>query len=312
MKTFNSHPRGLSVLGIFAGIFISVPLLQPAKASHFSSTSIRHLVQRDVSDRITGRPGNTKGAVFVVEYHHIRPGKGDMFRPVSEFRKDLENFYNAGFRPVLASEYLSNRMPLAPGALPIVITFDDATPSQVQLLPNGQVDPNCAVGIWQDFARTHPTFPVHATFFILPDVMWSPKRFDARKVKLIFGLGSELANHTMTHPKLSHLTDEQVKSELGNSEEKLESFGQRSPHSLALPYGISPKNKMLLTGFNWKGKAIQFSGVFLVGANPSPSPNSPKFNRYRIPRIMAISGPYGIDFWLRQLGQGHVKPYVQP
>jgi hypothetical protein len=116
----------------------------------------------------------------------------------------------------------------------------------------------------------------------------------------------------MTHPKLSHLKDDQVKAELGIAEARLEAFGQKAPHSMALPYGISPKNASILRGFDWKGKRIQFSGVFLVGANPAPSPNNPKFNRFRVPRIIAISGPYGIDYWLKQLAQGHVKPYVQP
>jgi hypothetical protein len=116
----------------------------------------------------------------------------------------------------------------------------------------------------------------------------------------------------MTHPKLKKLTDDKVKEELGKAEEGLIANGQNGPHSLALPYGISPKNSDLLKGFDWNGRRIAFTGIFLVGANPAPSPNSPKFNPYRIPRIMAISGPYGIDFWLHKLTQGQVKPYVQP
>jgi len=262
--------------------------------------------------RVSNRPGNTNGSVFVAEYHHIRNGKGDMFRTVDAFRMDLEHYYKLGFRPVLASEYLSNTMKLPPGASPIVMTFDDATPSQIQLAKDGSVDPNCAVGIWQDFAKIHPDFPVHATFFVLPDVMWGPKKFDPRKVKLVFDIGSELANHTITHPKLSHLTDTKVEWELGTATDRLVAMGQSAPHSMALPYGISPKNKKLLRGFDWNGKHISFTGVFLVGANPAPAPADPKFNRFRVPRIIAISGPYGIDYWLNELKKGHVKPYVQP
>ncbi len=235
-----------------------------------------------------------------------------MFRSVSDFKADLEHYYKLGFRPVLASEYLANKMSLPPGASPIVMTFDDSTPSQIQLKSDGTVDPNCAVGIWQEFAKTHPDFPVHGTFFVLPDVMWGPRKFDPRKVKLLFDLGSELGNHTITHPKLSHLTDDKVQSELGTAAERLEAFGQKGPHSMALPFGISPKHPAILKGFDWKGSHVTFTGVFLVGANPAPPPTSPKFNRNRIPRIIAISGPYGIDYWLKQLEQGRVKPYVQP
>lgn len=262
--------------------------------------------------RVSDRAANTNGAVFVLEYHNIRPGKGFMFRTPEEFRADLQHYYDMGFRPVLASEYLSNKMPLPPGASPIVLTFDDAVPTQVQLDASGAPTPDCMIGIWQQFARSHPDFPVHATFFVLPDVMWGPRKFDPRKVKLIQSLGSELANHTITHPKLSHLSDEKVKWELGTAEDRLLAMGQPGPHAMALPFGISPKNKNILKGFDWNGKHITFTGIFLNGWRPALSPNNPKFNRLRVDRIIAQHGPYGIDFWLQQLKEKHVKPYVQP
>jgi hypothetical protein len=277
-----------------------------------SLVSISHFGTLASSLRLTGRKPNTQGSVFVAEYHRIQQGRGDMFRSPADFAKDLENYYAAGFRPVLASEYLSNRMRLPSGTSPIVITFDDSIASQIQMRDDGSVTPDCAVGIWQAFARSHPDFPVHATFFVLPDVMWGQKKLVNQKIQWLFHAGSELANHTTTHPKLSHLSDEKVKWELGNASEKLEAEGQKGPHSMALPYGINPKNKSILNGFDWKGRHITFTGVFLVGANPAPSPNSTKFNRLRVPRILAISGPYGIDFWLQQLKQGRVKPFVQP
>ena len=310
MKSIAGHPRPVSLQGIFTALTVCL-----CNTSVFGTTSHLPVAKNPHSadqPRITNRPGNINGSVFVAEYHHVRPGKGDMFRSVADFQKDLQHYYDLGFRPVLASEYIENRMHLPPGSSPIVITFDDSTPSQIQLRADGSVTPNCAVGIWMDFARIHPDFPVHATFFVLPDVMWGPRKLDPRKVKWVFDLGSELANHTSTHPKLSHLSDQSVEWELGNATEKLEALGQKGPHSMALPYGINPKNKSILSGFDYHGRHITFTGVFLVGANPAPSPNNPKFNRLRIPRIIAISGPYGIDYWLDQLKRGRVKPYVQP
>jgi len=314
METKAGHARQVIVLGIIAtlGGCLSNAAVTGGKAG--PGTPIVTYEQRKTapSKRVSDRPGNTNGAVFVAMYHHIRAGKGDMFRTESQFRADLEHFYAMGFRPVLASEYLSNHMSLPPGASPIVMTFDDATPSQIQLRPDGSVDPNCAVGIWEDFAKTHPDFPVHATFFVLPETLWGPRKADPRKVKLVFDLGSELANHTINHPKLKALTDEKVKLELGTAEDRLEAMGQKGPHAMALPYGISPKHPAILKGFDWKGRRINFTGVFLVGANPAPSPTSPKFNRYRVPRIIAYSIPYGIDYWLKQVKDGHVKLYVEP
>ena len=164
-----------------------------------------------------------------------------MFRPVDKFREDLNHYYTMGFRPVLASEYLSNRMSIPSGTSPIVITFDDSTPSQIQLEKDGSLAPDCGLGIWKAFAKLHPDFPVHATFFVLPDVMWGAKKSVASKVKLLADLGCEIENHTTTHPKLSHLSDDAVIHELGNAEDKLNVLGSRGIHSLALPYGISPR-----------------------------------------------------------------------
>jgi len=262
--------------------------------------------------RVSSRPGNLGGTVFVAEYHNFKVGKGDFFRTKEQFQSDLERFYSMGFRPVLASEYLANKMPLPPGASPVVITLDDSSPTQLQLMPDGSVDPNCAVGIWQEFAKTHLDFPVHGTFFVLPDTLWARKSNDDRKVKLIYSLGNELANHTMTHPILSHLTDDKVKWELGTANEKLEALGQPLPGPMALPFGVSPKHVSILHGFDWNGKHVVFTGVFLNGAEPAKSPNNPKFNRFRVPRIIATTVPYGLDFWLDKLKAGKVKPYVQP
>lgn len=310
MKSISGHSRPVILQLVADALMLGASCFAAVADSSF--VSISHSGMPASSSRSIGRTSNPQGSVFVAEYHHIQPGKGDMFRSTADFAKDLENYYALGFRPVLASEYLFNRMPLPSGKSPIVITFDDSIASQIQMRDDGNVTADCAVGIWQAFARRHPDFPVHATFFVLPDVMWGQKKFITKKVQWLQRAGSELANHTSTHPKLSHLSDDKVKWELGNASEKLEAYGQKGPHSMALPYGINPKNRSILSGFDWKGKHVTFTGVFLVGANPAPSPNSIKFNRLRVPRILAISGPYGIDFWLKQLQQGRVKPFVQP
>ncbi len=313
METSSGHARRPILLGLL--VFLTGCSSHTAAPPDHSGASIPGKGEasqpRAALKRVSDRPANTQGTVFVPEYHHIEVGKGPYFRSPEQFRADLQHYYDLGFRPVLASEYLSNTMTLPPGASPIVLTFDDALPSQLQLGANGEPTSDCAVGMWQDFAKTHPDFPVHATFFVLP-ALWCKGPVDPRKVKLVQSLGSEIANHTMTHPHLSHLTDAQVQWQLGTANDRLDALGQPGPHPLALPYGISPKNRGLLKGFDWKGKHVSFSGVFLVGANPAPSPENRKFNPYRVPRIIACPGPYGIDFWLEQLQHGKVKPYVAP
>jgi len=260
---------------------------------------------------VSDRKGNTDGSVFIVEYHHIRKGKTTMERDPADFKKDLESYYKLGFRPCTVSEYLSDKMDLAPGASPMVFTFDDANPSQFQLLPDGSVDPSCAVGIWQAFAKEHPDFPIKATFYVLP-TMWGQPNMVQKKVEMLRSWGCELGNHTITHPILRKQTDERVKQELAEASDNLEKLGEKMPPSLALPFGSSPKNASLTHEFDYKGKHYTFKGVMLVGADPAPAPGSKKLNIYRIPRVQACKGPYGIEDWLAKLEKGQVKPYVQP
>jgi hypothetical protein len=262
--------------------------------------------------RVTDRPGNPDGQVLIVEYHHIREGKGDMFRTTAEFRRDLERFYKMGFRPVTVGQYLAGEMDLPPGASPMVFTFDDSSPSQFRMLDDGTVDPESGVGIWMAFAEKHPDFPVRATWYVLPDVMWAQPKWVDRKVELLREMGSELGNHTVTHRNLSRLSDEEVKKEFAGAIDRLEAWGEKSPVSLALPLGIFPKNRELVKGFEYGGKRYEMKAAMLVGANPAPPITSDKFNPYAIPRIQATTSPFGIDFWLEKVEKGEVKVYVEP
>jgi peptidoglycan/xylan/chitin deacetylase (PgdA/CDA1 family) len=260
--------------------------------------------------RVSNRPQNQNGVVFIAEYHHIREGKSTMERSGALFERDLERLYKLGFRPINVTEYLSGNFNLPPGASPVILTFDDANPSQIQLLDDGSVDPNSGFGILQKFSAAHPGFPAKAVFFVLPE-LWGQPSFRAKKIEIIQASGGEIANHTMTHPNLSKLSDAAAQKELSEPFKLLSEY-KGNPEYLALPLGISPKNKSLLKGFPWQGRQIEFKAVFLVGANPAPAPGSENFNPLRIPRIQACEGDYGLDFWLDKLENGKVKPYVAP
>lgn len=259
---------------------------------------------------VSKRPANHNGVVLVIEYHKIAKEEARWDRSVRRFGEDLSRLYSMGFRPVTLHDYVSAKMALPPGASPVVITFDDSTPSQLALGSGGSVVPDCAVGIWRTFAKDHPDFPVHATFFVLPDAMWGQPKLVDRKLELLKGLGCEIGSHTVTHSKLSHLSDEQVKKELGGAIEFLATKGIGQPVGLALPYGISPKNKALLHGFTWNGRDYKMYAALLVGAGPAPAPSELK-DPFRIPRIQGIEGLDGISFWLDAVEKGKVKPYVE-
>lgn len=293
------------IFGLISGCASKNTVKDPGPGTARSEASAAAVSAKPVSNR----PSNHAGEVLIIEYHKIAKSEARWDRSEARFRGDLERLYNMGFRPVTLQEYVSDKLAIAPGASPVVITFDDATPSQIKLLPDGSVDPECAAGIWQDFAKKHPDFPIKATFFVLPDTMWGQAKLIDRKIEMLKGWGCVIGSHTVTHPKLSHLNDEQVKGELGGAIDYLASKGIQQPVLLALPYGISPKNKGLLHGFEWKGKKYEMNGAVLVGANPAPPPG--KEDPYRIPRIQGIEGVNGITFWLDAIEKGRVKVYVE-
>lgn len=240
-------------------------------------------------------------------YHHLGDSKNPMFRSVAAFKNDLDRLDKMGFRPVTASEWLGGKMNLPAGASPAVMTFDDSNPDQFRLKEDGALDPNCMMGLWSTFAKTHPEFPIRATFFVLPDVMFGQPHMVRTKLDLLKKWGCEVANHTVHHLTLRKCSDAKVMQEIGVAA-KLLGDGTAP---LALPNGSSPTNKALLKGFDWQGMRVQPSGVFLVGAEPAPSIEDGKFNRYAVPRIQANDGELGLTFWLDRLAEGKVQVYVQ-
>jgi hypothetical protein len=244
-------------------------------------------------------------------YHKFADKPTRYDRSFDEFRNDLGRLYELGFRPVTVSEYLSDSMNLAPGASPVVITLDDSAPSQFVMDEGGEIDPNCAVGIWQEFEKLHPDFPVKATWYVLPTVMWGQKNFVDKKIEFLRQQGSELASHTWSHPVLRKLTDRQVKTEIAKSVDYLAKYGFTNV-SFAYPYGVYPKHMEILDGFWQNHRAYTLTGAVTCDTDIAPAPASDDLRPFKIPRIEATDGPIGLGYWLDQIEKGKRKVFVAP
>lgn len=261
--------------------------------------------------RVTPRAGNINGNVLILEYHKIGSKDTTWTRTPKSFRNDLARLYEMGYRPVTLSEYVDNRMDLPPGASPVIITFDDSHISQFSIDKDGRIDPNCAVGIWKQFSRKRRAFPVKGVFFVLPPRPFGSSKTVAKKFAMLQAMGSEIASHSVNHKPFGRLTDDEVKHEIAGSIDWLREQGVRA-RFLALPYGSLPKNRALLEGFDVGNRRYAFDAVLLAGSNPAASVHSAAYNPLRIPRVQAISGNLGIDYWLNRVKAGKSKPYVQP
>ena len=272
---------------------------------------VTHTAAALTTDQLQKAKVNEAGLVPILEYHDVLPKERSMVRSVDNFKHDLQRLYDEGYRPVLLHDFLDNKIDLPLGMAPVVFTFDDARNSQFKYLSSGEVDPTCVVGIWQEFAKTHPDFPVKATFYLLPDAGFCSMADASKKVKALLAMGCEIGNHTVTHTSLKKLSDEGVQKELGGCITLIEKLAPGTKvDTIALPMGISPVNKKLLVKGSYAGQAYANRAVLLVGAEPAPAPISKRFKPMRLPRIQALDGPSGSTFYLDKIKNGQMGRYI--
>lgn len=279
------------------------------------------------------RPSTASSNVLVLEYHKVLPNEARWDRSIKRFCRDLHMLYKNGYRPVTMSEYLNGELDskhyqvkkdnwwdspllhilnartekgLPRGMKPVIFTFDDSHISQFRLKPDGSLDPDCALGIWARFAKKHPDFPVKATFYVLPNMMWGQRKWLPKKLEMLKEWGCELGSHTYNHRSLGKLTDEQVKKEFAMSILAIEKLGFKA-ETIALPYGVAPKNGALLKSFKYWGREFGFRAAVLGGAGPAPMPDSKRFRAYHIPRTQGIDGFLGINYWVNRASWGRVR-----
>lgn len=267
----------------------------------------------DQPDPATGLRPNEAGRVLILEYHEIGDREGDWERHYDNFRKDLERLYRDGFRLVPLQDVLQRRINLPRGTSPVVITFDDADAGQFRyILREGVpvIDPNCAVGILEEFARAHPDFGKAATFYVyFAAAPFRQKEYVADKLRFLAGNGYEIGNHTYGHANLSKLSPDAIRAELGKLVKAVQAAVPDCPvESLALPYGGYPRDRSALVDGAGDGIQYRNHGVLLVGAEPAPSPYSAAFKPLAIPRVQARDSE--LDKWLTYLESHPLDRYV--
>ncbi|MGH7470367.1 MAG: polysaccharide deacetylase family protein [Longimicrobiales bacterium] len=276
------------------------------------------------------RAPNELGRVMVLEYHLVGANEARWERQRDRFRKDLELLYQRGYRPISASELVDRKIDLPAGLSPVVITFDDASPSQFRFLErNGQleIDPTSAVGIWLDFATQHSDWRNKAVFCLLSgaeagrsffgnkDIEGQKTEWRHRKVKFLAEQGFELCNHTLWHAQLSKYDDAFVQEQIARLQMAVDSAvpGYRI-RVLALPLGLWPKNRELARKGAWtdpkSGRTIsyQHDAVLEVAGGPTRGPHDPNFDAYSLDRLQVTGSDLekAMDY-LEKTGTGYVS-----
>ncbi len=252
-------------------------------------------------------PPNLDGGILVLEYHLFGEPEDRWQRTPANFRADLERLLAEGYYPVNLRHLAAGDLGMVPaGKRPVVLTFDDSSIGQFRILPDGTVDPDSAVGILLAFHQAHPAdWPLRATFFPLLDVdvperiLFGQPELAAQKLQMLVNWGMEVGSHTISHANLAGSSVEEVKRQLALSQARLEELipGYKVT-SLSIPFGLYPQDERLLVGAMVGDLLYRYQAAVEVSGGLAPSPHSPEFDPYHIPRVQATTDQ--LDYYLDQ------------
>jgi peptidoglycan/xylan/chitin deacetylase (PgdA/CDA1 family) len=247
-----------------------------------------------------------------VEWHQVVDADGSYKVSRDRFRAELTELYTRGYVPISLADLLDKHIDLPAGKSPVLFTFDDASPSQFSYIErNGalEIDPRSAMGILQEFIKTHADWKPRGVFCVLPaaaagHAFFGDKGIDGQKsawrfpkLKYLVEQGYELCNHTLWHAQLNKYSDAVVQEQLARGALAIDSaVPGYHVRGFALPYGLWPKNRPLAFSGAWYNakakREVKYSNeaVFEVAGGPARSPFDPQFNPRSLPRVQLQGG----------------------
>ncbi len=312
---------------VFAGVAATRHTPQAAvQAATPHRCAVRQLCPILSSRQLTMLRADESGHIPILMYHAIgakaRAGKprydpqGLNIAPQT-FRVQLALMEAAHWYPVNMRDILTPHLNVPAGKTPVVLTFDDARGTQFHYLPDGKIDPNCAVGILEAFHAKHADWPLKATFYVLPKSAWNPVPFwqpgrETLKLRTLVADGFEVANHTTTHRMMTHLSKTELCWEMAECQRYVK---DRAPgatmDTMALPGGAAPKNHALWNTLlrGTLGKITYHNRCILMAwGGPSHAFVDKAFDADRVSRVGA--GPGWIERALARLTSARLRPYV--
>ena len=150
---------------------------------------------------------NEMGQVPILVYHRIKTSQQDYDISAENFRSNLQKLYDHDFVLTDLVDYLNGIVEVPKGKHPVVITFDDGTMSQFNMIESSEgdylIDPDSAMGILYEFYLKHPDFGFEATFFLNGHAPFGQKELAETKIEFMQKFGLRIGNHTMNHVNFS-------------------------------------------------------------------------------------------------------------
>lgn len=250
---------------------------------------------------------NELGRIPVMMYHHIVNIDDNEYtggnvdpdgynRTSNAFRKDLEFYYQNGYRMIRLIDYVNGKIDVEYGKSPIVLTFDDGNADNIKVTgldENGNIiiDPNSAVGILEEFKKKYPDFNVTATFFVT-SALFNQSEYNEKILNFLVDNGYDVGNHTKDHNNMNNINEEETEYVVGYVYNELEKIiKDKYVNIVALPFGTpylsTHKNFSHIKKANFNGKVYDTITTLRVGWEPDTSPFSKNFNKDFIKRCRA-------------------------
>ena len=260
---------------------------------------------------------NENGNVPVMMYHGIvdkkdsetpyTGGNADRdgyARTAESFRRDLEFYYNSGYRMIRLSDYVNGIIDCEIGKSPIVLTFDDGLSNNIKVTgldENGNIiiDPNSAVGILEEFKKKYPDYNVTATFFVNGGLFGQPL-YNDKILEFLVNNGYDIGNPTYNHVDFTKVNSERASAEVGSVYNLLDKYiPNKYVNIVALPFG-SPYNKShsnfnYILNSSYNGVNYNTVSTLRVGWESNLSPFNINFDKTFLKRIRAYDN-LGVDF----------------
>ena len=250
---------------------------------------------------------NELGRVPIMMYHGIvntttnkytggNVDKDGYNRTSGAFLKDLEFYYEKGFRMIRLDDYVKGIIDVELGYSPIILTFDDGNENNFKVIKKNddgtlEFDPNSAIGVLNAMKEKHPDMNVTATFFLNGGLCNQPE-YNEDIVKYLVENGYDVGNHTMSHVDFTKIGNEKTKEEVGKLYQKLDGIiPDKYVHIIALPFGSPYKkthsNYPYIIDGEYNGYKYHTDAGLRVGWEPEVSSFNKDFDTSFLKRVRA-------------------------
>lgn len=258
---------------------------------------------------------NELGNVPIMMYHGIENITNNIYvggnidkdgyqRTVSAFRKDLEFYYNSGYRMIKLSDYIDGNIDVEIGKSPIILTFDDGLENNIKVTGLDEdgtiiIDSNCVVGILEEFKSKYPDYNVTATFFVNAE-LFNQSEYNEEILKWLVDNNYSVGNHSYSHIDFSKVDSNKTMEEIGKMYEVLDSIiPGKYENIVALPFGspytVNNNNFKYILNGEYNNKSYETISTLRVGWESEYSPFHKSFNKTFLKRIRAYDNK-GLDF----------------